>query len=194
MRRRALAIAVSIAVPLMTLAVWSTGRTIREFSDPCVYWGASQPAPTLAPGGPCPSVRVNGETKARAVGRLIVINGGILVASLLGVLGAWLARPSLLVAGAGLILMESFVQMSLLALAPMLASGLLLLAARLAAAGAGAGLRVVGSLAGVWGLWWLAAALRGGPPGVWAFVGALGLVAAIGWWPSGRPPFARLVI
>jgi len=119
------------ALPLTILTVWFASQTLRQFFDPCIRWGV-QPESTLelAPNGQCRSIEGVGETRSRAVTRLVVIHGGIVMASLLGVLGALWARPSFLVGGAALLLLESIPLVFSFGWLNALASGFFLMVAR----------------------------------------------------------------
>jgi hypothetical protein len=109
MRRDAVAIAVIAVLPPIALAAWSFSQTLPQFSDPCVQWGASQPASmTVPPNGPCRSITGTSETKRQAVIRLLLFPGGILLGSLLGLSGTLARRAYITMAGAGVLLLESF--------------------------------------------------------------------------------------
>src|ERR1039458_4787371 len=77
---RAIAIAVLAALPMAVLEVWSLGRLLTEFS--------------------------RGGADTRPLVFLAVVQGGILMAIALGVVGAVRRRPGLSVLGAGLIFLE----------------------------------------------------------------------------------------
>jgi hypothetical protein len=84
----------------------------------------------ISPESPCRSVGGTSETKLYAVVRLLLVHGGILIASVLGIMGAFIRRPVLLVLGAGLMFLESVPLIFSFAWLTVFVSGLFLLAAR----------------------------------------------------------------
>jgi hypothetical protein len=158
---RAIAIAALAALPMAALDVWSLGRLLTEFS--------------------------RGGADARALVFLAVVQGGILIAIALGVMGAVRRRPGLSVLGAGLIFLEAVPLIFSFAWLAVLVSGLFLLAARDTAPIRGAslvGARVVGSLAGLWALAGVPSLLRAQPLFIVFLEVALCGVAVVGWWPA----------
>ncbi len=187
MRYRAVVIALLAALPLVLLVAWSLPRTLSRFFDPCFRWGVSQPATVhISPESPCRSVGGTSETKLHAVVRLLFVHGGILLAIVLGLLGAFISRPFLSVLGAGLIFLESVPLIFSFAWLTVFVSGLFLLAARAGApvqGGAKTGSRLIGSLGALAGLAYLPSLLKGAPLFLIFLVIALAFVAVIGWWP-----------
>jgi hypothetical protein len=187
MRFSAVAIAlVAVLLPVLMVS-WSLSQTLPQFSDPCFQWGISQRGSMhISPAGPCHAMGGTSETKAQAVVRLTLIHGGILIASLLAILGALWSRPLLSVLGAGLIFFESIPLIFSFAWLTVFVSGLFLLAARESAQVHGAaklGMRLMGSLGGLAALMYMPS-LLGGPPLFLVFlVIALAFVAVVGWWP-----------
>jgi hypothetical protein len=187
MRSPAVAIAILGALPALLLVTWSSSRTISQFWDPCFQWGISHRGSMhISPGGPCRAMGGTSETKAQAVVRLTLVHGGILIASLLAILGALLSRPLLSVLGAGLIFFEAIPLIWSFAWLTVFVSGLFLLAARKSAPVHGAakmGTRVIGSVGGLAALVYMRSLLEG-PPLFFVFlVIALVFVAVVGWWP-----------
>ena len=158
---RAITIAALAALPMAVLEVWSLGMAATEFSR-----GGSDP---------------------RMLVSLALVQGGILVAIALGVMGAVLRRPGLSVLGAGLVFLEGVPLIFSFAWLAVLVSGLFLLAARDTAPIRGAslaGARVIGSVAGLWALAGVPSLLMAQPLfGVFLEVALCGVVA-IGWWPA----------
>lgn len=187
MRFPAVAIAVLAALPPLLLVTWSSSTTIAQFWDPCFQWGMSQRGSMhISPGGPCHTTGGTSETKAQAVARLSLVHGGILIASLLGILGAFLSRPLLSVFGAGLIFVEAIPLIWSFAWLTMFVSGLFLMTARESAPVHGAakmGMRLIGSIAGLAGLGYMRSLLDGPPLFFIFLVIALVFVAVVGWWP-----------
>ena len=140
----------------------------------------------ISPGGPCRAVGGTSETKTQAAVRVSLVPGGILIASLLAILGALLARPGLAVLGAGVIFLESIPLIFSFAWLTALVSGLFLLAARASAPLQGPariGTRMIGSLGVLAALWCLPSLLRGMPLFLLFLFIALACVAVAGWWP-----------
>jgi hypothetical protein len=189
MRHRAVVIAVLAA--LLLLAAWSLARTLPQFWDRCFQWATPQTAGmSISPEPGCRSVEGTSETRLQAVARLAVVHGGILLASVLGVLGAVRARPLLVVFGAGLILLESIPLIFSFAFMTVFVSGLFLLAARAGApveGAAKAGTRVIGSVGAVAAAAYLPALFKGAPLFFIFLVIALAFVAIAGWWPARIP-------
>ena len=187
MRYRAVVIALLAALPPVLVVAWSLGQSLPQYSDPCFQWGLSQPASMhISPEAPCRVVGGTSETKLRFLVRLVLVHGGILIACLLGILGALLARPFLSVLGAGLIFLESIPLIFSFAWLTVFVSGLFLLAARTGAPVQGAakvGTRLIGSLGALAVLVYLPSLLKGGPLFLLFLLIALAFVEIIGWWP-----------
>jgi hypothetical protein len=158
---RAIAIAALAALPMAVLEIWSLSMVLTEFS--------------------------RGGADTRALVFLAVVQGGILIAIALGVMGAVWKRPGLSVLGAGLIFLEGVPLIFSFAWLAVLVSGLFLLAARDIAPIRGAslvGARVIGSVAGLWALAGVPSLIRAQPL-FWVFLEvALCGVAVVGWWPA----------
>lgn len=160
-KNRAIAIAATAALPMAALEVWSLGMLATEFS--------------------------RGGADSKALVFLVVVQGGILIAIALGVMGAVLARPGLSVAGAGLMFLEGAPLIFSFAWLAVLVSGLFLLAARDTTPIRGAalvGARVLGSVAGLWALAGVPSLLRAQPLFYVFLEVALCGVVAVGWWPA----------
>jgi hypothetical protein len=187
MRYPAVAIALLAALPPVLLATWSLSRDIPHFADPCFQWGMPQGVSMhISPGDPCRAVGGTSETKVQAVVRMSLVPGGIVIASLLGILGALLVRPGLSVLGAGLIFLEAIPLIFSFAWLAVIASGLFLLAARATAPLQGAakiGMRLIGSLGGLGVLRCVPVLFMGTPLFLLFLLIALAFVAVAGWWP-----------
>lgn len=185
-----MAVALLGALMCGMLAAWSLARALPQFSDPCHRWGVSFSAGAelnIPPGGPCRAISVTSETKAQAVARLVAINGGLLVAAFLGVLGIALARPRAAVLAAALLLLLSFPLAFSVAWVTALSAGLFLAAAREIAHFEGTAepaARLVGLLAALAAVMFIPAVLAGVLFGLFSFA-ALAFAAAAGWWPAG---------
>jgi len=187
MRHRAGVIALLAALPPVLLVAWSLAGTLSRFSDPCFQWGQSQPVSMyLSPESPCRSVGGSSETKVHAVAQLLLVQGGILTACLLGVCGAFVRRPVISVLGAGLIFFESVPLIFSFAWLTVFVSGLFLVAMRVGTPVHGAaklGTRLIGSLGALALLTYLRAVFRGTPLFLVLLLIALAFVAIVGWWP-----------
>ena len=153
MRRRALILAFVASVPIAFVAFVSLIQWIPRFSDPCFEWGTARRgdlsthnvrkgqlgSAVLPPGGlpirqaqnPCANrISATSETRAQAAKRLIIVPGGLLVASALGLFGVLRSIPLLTAIGSAILVLESIA--AIFTLAPLLltAAILLLLAAR----------------------------------------------------------------
>jgi hypothetical protein len=160
-KNRAVAIAALAALPMAVLEVWSLGMVATEFS--------------------------RGGADLRALIFLALVQGGILIAIVVGVMGVVQARPGLTVLGAGLMFLEGVPLIFSFAWLAVLVSGLFLLAARDTAPIQGpvlVGARVLGSLAGLWALACLPSMMRGPPLFLIFLVVALCGVVAVSWWPA----------
>jgi hypothetical protein len=158
---RAIAIAVLAALPMAALEIWSLSRVLTEFS--------------------------RGGADARALVFLVLVQGGILIAIALGVMGAVWKRPGISVLGTGLMFLEAVPLIFSFAWLAALCSGLFLLAARDTAPIRGAslvGARVIGSLAGLWALAGVPSLIRAQPLFLVFLEAALWGVAVVGWWPA----------
>lgn len=126
------------AAPILLLGLVSLIHTVSAFSDPCLTWApASHPeaggvSASLAanPKSPCAGrVAFTAQTRAQASRQAILVSGGLIAGSTLGLLGAFFAAPLLGVVGALILLVESAFIGSLAAL-PFAAALLFLWAAR----------------------------------------------------------------
>ncbi len=187
MRNRAVLIALVAALPLVLLTAWSSSQMLPRFSDPCYQWGDSQPMTrVISPDSPCQSVEGTSQTKFEATLQLFLINGGILIAGALGILGVSLGKPAPTVFGAGLMFLESVPLIFSFAWLTVFVSGMLLLAARATAPLHGAakfGARLLGSLAALAAVVYVPGLLYGAPLFLIFLLIALAFVAATGWWP-----------
>lgn len=112
--RNAVLLAVIFSTPPAAVAVWSIGSTLSQLSNPCARWdGGEGPArnwsASLGPNDPCRSLTRHGESKLRAVTICALVPGGVLLSAVLGVIGAAVSRRPLILAGALLMLAETFV-------------------------------------------------------------------------------------
>jgi hypothetical protein len=114
-------LAVIVSAPPAAVAIWSISRTVSQLSDPCVRWNgggghefsASLGPPSAGgdrrPNGSCKSLTVNGESKVRAEAICAMVPGGVLLSAVLGMIGVAVGRRPLILAGAFLMLAETFV-------------------------------------------------------------------------------------
>lgn len=144
----AVVLAVVGSVPVGALAIVSATWSISMLLDPCQQWGTPSersdsligrrgelsgvvpPEATDQNRAPCTGrVSSTTETKEGAVGRLLGISGGLLIASGIGIIGAIRGTRRLVMAGAFVLLIETAV---ILTMAPLtlVAAILLFLSAR----------------------------------------------------------------
>ena len=131
--RRHSAVWLAVAAALLPICVgfWTARETIQRLRDPCVKWGApSYISLSVPPEGPCRGVEVTTQTRGQALTWFVLLQGGMLIAVVLGVLGAFLARPALIVAGASVMIWVALPTMWSFGWLFLVACGLLLLAAR----------------------------------------------------------------
>jgi hypothetical protein len=199
MHHRALAIGVALLAALAPdlLVAWSLSRELPRFYNPCLEWGSpshgystSGQARRIPSGAPCRVFERTTDTKTAAVLRLLIVQGGILIGTLLGVLGALRALPSMSVLGSGLLFLEAVPLIFSFAWLMVLASGLFLLVARLIAPLRRItyfGQRVIGSVAGIALLVYLSTMLVHKTIALPLFflflLIALAFVTVVAWWP-----------
>jgi hypothetical protein len=197
MRPHAVAIAALAALPPVLLSLWSVNQSLTRFSDPCFQWGTPQSSDggysmsaTIAPGSPCRHMGGTSETKTEAIVKMVLVPGGILLASLLGLVGTLLSRPSVTVLGAGLMFLESAPLIFSFAFLTVFVSGLFLVAARQITELAGTaqiGARLIGSLAALWALSCAVALARETALFLIFLLIGLIFVALAGWLPPRKP-------
>jgi len=99
---------VSGALPLLFIFAISAFSEIPSYWDPCFVWGQSGgQIISIRSSDPCQSVSGTSETRVGALGRLLLVQGTGVVAALLGLVGALLARPRVGLLGAGLLFILS---------------------------------------------------------------------------------------
>ena len=129
MSRGSILLAVGAALLTVPVGIWAAADTVRQLQNPCVRWGLTGPASLALPAdADCRALQVNGETRKQAVVRVVLVSGSILAGSLLGLCGAWLARPPLTVSGAAMFFLMALISMGSWMLF-LLAGSLLLLSA-----------------------------------------------------------------
>jgi len=100
--------AISGALPLLLIFAISALSEIPNYWDPCFVWGyRGGQTISIRSGDPCQSVSGTSETRVGALGRLVLVQGTGVVAALLGLVGALLARPRVGLLGAGLLFILS---------------------------------------------------------------------------------------
>lgn len=184
MARPLLHLALLAALPAGGLALATGFMGAAQFFDPCLSF-ADRPRP------PCPNgYSATSETVAGAALRLLLIQGGILAACAVGVVGIARGGPHVAGAGAGLLLVESV---------PLVFSGVGTVLCLFSAAGILAALRLspsyrgratwtakgVGLVAAVGALLLFATTVRAAPtlPFAWLLPLMLLGVALVPWWP-----------
>jgi hypothetical protein len=104
-------LALLVVAPIVAFVLWSALSEITNFFNPCLTWGAgSSGTVTLNPaaGGPCAtSAGAVSQTISEAVTWLVLIQGGIFSASIMGAFGVIRAHPRLLFVAAIILLVES---------------------------------------------------------------------------------------
>ena len=95
----------------VVIAVAAIGLLITEvprFSDPCIQWGVDGWSGQLPSSGPCRDhVEGTSETKIGAMTRLFLVHGGIILASVFGIIGALRRIPVLSFMAGVLFLLEA---------------------------------------------------------------------------------------
>ena len=130
--RRASAIlilAVIVSAPTAAIAVWSIAHTVSDIFDPSVRWEPVTSTHGSFSGsvsaGQNQTVKVNGESKVRAITVSILVPGVVLLSTLLAITGVAGARRWLIVVAGILMLAETAV---IFTIAPLtLVTGLLYL-------------------------------------------------------------------
>jgi hypothetical protein len=104
-------LALLVIAPIVTFALWSALIEVADFFNPCLTWGVgSSGSVTLNPGLARLCSNSAGEvsqTIADAVTGLILIQGGILSAAILGAFGVIRAHPRLASLAAVILFIES---------------------------------------------------------------------------------------
>jgi hypothetical protein len=110
-------LAVIGAVPLLWFVAMSLSREVPRLlvDDPCYLWGQTSSAAISVGRSKCTIVEATSETKAAAVARLAAIQGTVLVATVLALVGSFRGRRRLCVAGFAMLFVVSM---------PLLLSGL----------------------------------------------------------------------
>jgi len=194
MRGVVILLALISSVPPVLLAVNAIARTIPEFFDPCFEWGAgSNTSRTVSAQDPCATTGRGGtsETRQQALGRLLLIPGGILAGSALGIFGAARRRSVFAVLGAVLMYLASLPFALTFASIAAFTSGTFLLVARSTGPLLGvpkAIVRVLGAVAVMMALSWIRVAIVATGHGegqflLFAVIGFQVFVAVAGWWP-----------
>ncbi len=98
-----------LTLPIGLIAAASLLNDISSMFNPCITWGAGNSGVlVLQAEGPCSTFRAAvSETIPSVIFRLSTIQGGILTAIGLGVVGFLRSRPTLLVAGSAIMILES---------------------------------------------------------------------------------------
>lgn len=153
MRTGAITFSLVASIPVALVAFASLVQWVPRFFDPCFEWGTARAGAGSTPGvrsgqmgsalstasGPRPSsgqnscgrrLSVTSETRAQAGTRLLIVPGGLLIASALGILGAMRSVPLLTIAGSAILALESIATIFTLAPITLLAALMLALAAR----------------------------------------------------------------
>jgi hypothetical protein len=101
-------LALVVTLPVGVLAASSLASQLPDFFNPCLTWGMSNGGGiSVSPGGPCPAAGGTSETIPQAVLRLALVQGGILTAVGLAMLGFLRARPALLIGSSVVFFAES---------------------------------------------------------------------------------------
>ncbi len=99
-------LSIAVIVPIAIFAVMSLVTNLLNLANPCFSWGASSAVVSTSPGA-CSSASSDSETILQMLTQLALINGGILVGGILGVLGFVTGRPLMLLIGSILLFGES---------------------------------------------------------------------------------------
>ena len=101
-------LALIMTLPIGVFAAASLASQLPDFFNPCLTWGMPNGGSiSVSPGGPCPAAGGTSETMSQAAMRLVLVQGGILTAVGLGIVGFLLTRPSLLIGGSVILFAES---------------------------------------------------------------------------------------
>jgi hypothetical protein len=101
-------LALAVILPIAILAAVSFARDAVDLANPCYTWGAASGDSVVLPTrGPCTSSGGTSETIPQTLFGLTIIQGGILLGSVLGVLGVLRIRPTLLVVSSAILFVES---------------------------------------------------------------------------------------
>ncbi len=101
-------LAVGVILPIMIFVIASLRGTILELANPCFTWGNTYGgSATISPTGPCTSAGASSETIPQVLLGLTLIQAGIIVGALLGILGVYSARPTFLMIGSAILFVES---------------------------------------------------------------------------------------
>ena len=122
------------AAPIAAISLWSISHTVKELSDPCAKWDHPPEQPVDVHVGPqdvCRERSVHGESKARAVIRMALVPGGLLVAAVLAAVGAVLSRRRLMWTAAIGMLLETLLVFTIAPLTLFVGVSFLVLAKRL---------------------------------------------------------------
>jgi hypothetical protein len=94
-----------LAAPIAGIALWSISHTATEVLDSCVHWdSAPGEAISIGPHDPCRAITGHAESKPRALIKAATVPGGMLVATILALVGVVLSRRRLLItAGIGML-------------------------------------------------------------------------------------------
>lgn len=101
------ALAILTILPIGAVAIETAMTNVLALVNPCSIFGAASGEATASLGGGCSSVVSTSETGLQVMLTTVVVQGGIVVGALLGVLGILRARPKFLVAGFILLSLES---------------------------------------------------------------------------------------
>ena len=97
-----------LAVPIAVIAVISLIIQVPDFFNPCLKWGMSSGGSiSVSSAGPCLTAGGSSETIRQAILRLALIQGGILTAIGLGLIGVLRSRSAPLIVGSVILFLES---------------------------------------------------------------------------------------
>lgn len=106
--KRLLVLAIAVTLPIVVFAVVSLASQLPDFFNPCMKWGISSESTLIvSQAGPCTIASGTSETIPQAMLRLTLIQGGILFAFCLGILGVVRSRPTFLMAASAILFLES---------------------------------------------------------------------------------------
>lgn len=131
-----IALVCSLAAPLAAIAIWSIGSTAVDLLDPCARWDYPTDQPVsvrIGPHDPCRARNVHVESKVRSITRAAIVPGGVLIASLLAIIGVLRSCRRLIVAAGIGMLAETIVVFTIAPLTLLAGTGFLLIATRVSA-------------------------------------------------------------
>ena len=123
--------AVLVALPISIVAIVSLAYDVSQLASPCVGWGGGNVRASTG-ASPCKQYTVDSRTRTQAARWLLGVQGGILLATALGIWGTVRSRQAMVIVAGLLILLEMIpLLFSFWPLALLAGAGLLLVACQM---------------------------------------------------------------